>query len=172
MTFRPGDMTIVDVETTLFPRVKLEHVGLGGMASTYLFGPNDRRNFDDIRPAVYESSGLQMLNGQGEWIWRPLHNPETLQISAFVDQLPKGFGLLAARPRPTRPSRTTTSASSAARASGSSRSATGARAASSSSKFRRDAEINDNILAYWRPKAADGGRLARSPFAYRQYWCW
>ena len=36
MTFRPGDMTIVDVETTLFPRVNLEHVGLGGIASTYL----------------------------------------------------------------------------------------------------------------------------------------
>ena len=63
MTFRPGDMTIVDVETTLFPRVNLEHVGLGGIASTYLYGPNDRLNSDDIRPAVYESSGLQMLNG-------------------------------------------------------------------------------------------------------------
>ncbi len=42
MTFRPGDMTIVDVETSLFPRVNLEHVGLGGMTSTYLFGANDR----------------------------------------------------------------------------------------------------------------------------------
>ena len=71
----------------------------------------------------------------------------------------------AARARPTRPSRTTTSASSAARASGSSRSAIGARAACSCSKSRRDSEINDNILAYWRPKAADGGRLRgrRSP---------
>ena len=34
-----------------------------------------------------------------------------------------------------------------------------------------DAEINDNILAYWRPKApmAAGSEV---PFAYRQYWCW
>ncbi|HEX2510452.1 MAG TPA: glucan biosynthesis protein, partial [Microvirga sp.] len=70
MTFRPGEMTIVDVETTLFPRVNLEHVGLGGMSSTFLFGPNDRRGTDDARPAVYESGGLQMLNGQGEWLWR------------------------------------------------------------------------------------------------------
>ena len=30
MTFRPGEMTIVDVETTLFPRVNLEHVGSAG----------------------------------------------------------------------------------------------------------------------------------------------
>ena len=94
MTFRPGDMTIVDVETTLFPRVNLDHVGLGGIASTYFYGPNDRPSSDDIRPAVYESSGLQMLNGKGEWLWRPLQNPNTLQISAFVDQAPKGFGLL------------------------------------------------------------------------------
>ena len=34
-----------------------------------------------------------------------------------------------------------------------------------------DAEINDNILAYWRPKApmAAGSEVA---LAYRQYWCW
>ncbi|WP_164139754.1 glucan biosynthesis protein, partial [Stenotrophomonas maltophilia] len=25
---------------------------------------------------------------------RPMHNPDTLQISAFVDQNPRGFGLL------------------------------------------------------------------------------
>src|SRR5205085_4065693 len=50
MTFRPGDMTIVDVETSLFPRVNLEHVGLGGMGSSYLFGANDRRTLDDVRP--------------------------------------------------------------------------------------------------------------------------
>jgi glucans biosynthesis protein len=75
MTLRPGDMTIVDVETSLFPRTNLEHVGLGAMASTYLFGSNDRRNVDDVRPAVYESKGLQIFNGQGEWLWRPLHNP-------------------------------------------------------------------------------------------------
>ena len=57
MTFRPGEITIVDVETTLFPRVTLEHVGLGGMGATFLFGPNVRRTTDDVRPAVYEASG-------------------------------------------------------------------------------------------------------------------
>ena len=30
----------------------------------------------------------------GEWIWRPLVNPERLQYSAFSDRTPKGFGLL------------------------------------------------------------------------------
>ncbi|HZB38424.1 MAG TPA: glucan biosynthesis protein, partial [Beijerinckiaceae bacterium] len=81
MTFRPGDMTIVDVETTLFPRGNLEHVGLGGIGSSYFFGPNERRSVDDVRPAVHKSKGLQIRNGPGEWLWRPLRNPQTLQIS-------------------------------------------------------------------------------------------
>jgi glucans biosynthesis protein len=71
MTFRPGDTTIVDVETTLFPRVALEHVGLGGMGATFLFGPNVRRTTDDTRPSVSDANGLQILNGHGEWLWRP-----------------------------------------------------------------------------------------------------
>jgi glucans biosynthesis protein len=170
MTFRPGDMTIVDVELSLFPRTNLEHVGLGGMASTYLFGPNDRRNVDDIRPAVHESSGLQMLNGQGEWLWRPLQNPETLQISAFVDTSPRGFGLLQ-------------------------RDRSYETFQDDEQRFERrpsiwieplgewgegsvqlleipsDSEVNDNILAYWRPKAAIPGG-SEAAFAYRQYWCW
>jgi periplasmic glucans biosynthesis protein len=170
MTFRPGDMTIVDVETTLFPRVNLDHVGLGAIASTYFYGPNDRRTADDIRPAVYESSGLQMLNGQGEWLWRPLHNPETLQISAFVDNSPKGFGLLQ-RERAyeafqdddqrfeRRPSLWIEPLSDWGQGS------------VQLLEIPTDAEINDNILAYWRPKnpMAAGSEVA---IAYRQYWGW
>jgi periplasmic glucans biosynthesis protein len=170
MTFRPGEMTIVDVETTLFPRVNLEHVGLGGMSSTFLFGPNDKRGTDDARPAVYESGGLQMLNGQGEWLWRPLHNPETLQISAFVDTSPKGFGLIQ-RERSydafqdddqrfeRRPSLWIEPLGD------------WGQGTVQLLEIPSDAEINDNILAYWRPKApmAAGSEVA---LAYRQYWCW
>lgn len=170
MTFRPGDMTIIDVETTLFPRVNLDHVGLGGIASTYFYGPNDRRNADDIRPAVHESSGLQMLNGQGEWLWRPLHNPETLQISAFLDSSPRGFGLLQ-RERAyeafqddeqrleRRPSLWIEPLGDWRQGS------------VQLLEIPSDAEINDNILTYWRPKApmAAGSEVA---FAYRQYWGW
>lgn len=170
MTFRPGDMTIVDVETTLFPRVNLEHVGLGGIASTYLYGPNDLLNSDDIRPAVYESSGLQMWNGSGEWLWRPLQNPETLQISAFVDNSPKGFGLLQ-RERSyeafqdddqrfdRRPSVWIEPLGDWGQGS------------VQLLEIPTDAEINDNILTYWRPRGpmAAGSEVA---LAYRQYWGW
>ena len=45
-------------------------------------------------PRLTESTGLQILTGKGEWLWRPVSNRETLQISAFVDVNPRGFGLL------------------------------------------------------------------------------
>jgi hypothetical protein len=46
---------------------------------------------------VHDSDGLALWNGRGEWLWRPLINPETLQISEFVDDSPRGFGLLQRR---------------------------------------------------------------------------
>jgi glucans biosynthesis protein len=170
MTFRPGEMTIVDVETTLFPRVNLEHVGLGGMGGTYFFGPNDRRNVDDARPAVHEVSGLQVLNGQGEWLWRPVHNPETLQISAFLDNNPRGFGLLQ-RERDynafqdddqrfeRRPSLWIEPIGE------------WGPGAVQLIEIPTDSEIHDNILAYWRPRAAMAAGSEVS-LAYRQFWCW
>ena len=170
MTFRPGDVTIVDVETTLFPRVTLDHVGLGGMGCAFLFGPNVRRATDDVRPAVYEASGLSILNGQGEWLWRPLNNPDALQISAFIDENPKGFGLLQrerdfgafgddAQRFEARPSLWIEPIGEWAQGS------------VQLIEIPSDAEINKNILAYWRPKAPmpAGGEIT---LAYRQFWSW
>ncbi|MEX0302430.1 MAG: glucan biosynthesis protein, partial [Leisingera sp.] len=46
------------------------------------------------RPAVHDSEGLLVLNGNGETLWRPLANPNRLQVSSFVDTNPRGFGLM------------------------------------------------------------------------------
>ena len=35
-----------------------------------------------------------MWTGGGEWIWRPLANPPQLRFNMFVDENPRGFGLL------------------------------------------------------------------------------
>jgi glucan biosynthesis protein len=93
-TVRPGDPTTMDVEATLFPRRTVEHVGLGALTSMFMHGPMDMDSRPDHRPAVHDSLGLAMLTGRGERIWRPLANPRALQIAAFVDQSPKGFGLI------------------------------------------------------------------------------
>ena len=79
---------------TLYPRVELKLAGLAPLTSMFAFGPNDRVGIDDFRTAVHDSDGLAIWNGRGEWLWRPLTNPETLQISEFIDDNPRGFGLL------------------------------------------------------------------------------
>ncbi len=79
---------------TLIGRASTDKLGIGAMAAGYLFSRLDHRRPDDWRAAVYEVTGLQMLSGSGEWLWRPVANRETLQISAFADSNPRGFGLV------------------------------------------------------------------------------
>jgi glucans biosynthesis protein len=93
-TIRPGETTIYDIEVTLFPRVQIGEPGLATLTSMYFFGPNDRGGVDDFRPAVHDSDGLAIQNGRGEQLWRPLSNPADLQVSGFVDNSPRGFGLM------------------------------------------------------------------------------
>ncbi len=93
-TMRPGVSTEMDVEVTLYPRTNLERAGFAPLTSMFLFSPLDRVGVDDFRPAVHDSSGLSIRNGRGEWLWRPLSNPTSLQYSVFMDHSPRGFGLL------------------------------------------------------------------------------
>ncbi len=93
-TIRPGETTVFDVEMAIYPRVDLDRPGLAPMTSMFFFGPNDRIKVDDFRPSVHDSDGLAIFNGRGEELWRPLSNPRDLQISAFSDLNPRGFGLM------------------------------------------------------------------------------
>lgn len=169
LTLHPGEITTIDVETTIFPRAKIEHVGIAPLNSMFLFGSNDRKGADDVRVAVHASSGLQMLSGGGEWIWRPLQNPETLQISAFVDKTPRGFGLLQRGRDPAdyedsrhhfemQPSVWITPKGDWGEGS------------IQLVEIPTDQEIHDNIITYWRPKdALEAGK--DYSFAYRTNWC-
>lgn len=164
----PGEATTVEVEATLYPRRALTHVGLGPLTSMYLHGPGHHRIDDDFRPAVHDSDGLAIFNGNSECIWRPLTNPRTLQISAFLDKNVKGFGLcqrarsfhsyedLEARyeKRPSlwiEPKGTWGSGYVEL------------------IEIPTTVEIHDNIAAYWKPAT---GPAAGAPysFAYRMYW--
>jgi periplasmic glucans biosynthesis protein len=170
LTLRASDITILDVETTLFPRVALDHVGLGGMAASFLFAPYNRRMGDDVRAQAGEVSGLQILSGRGEWVYRPLTNPAALQISVFSDENIKGFGLMQ-RDRDERlyledPQNWHTRPSLWIEPLGD----WGAGAVQLL-EIPSDNENNDNIITYWRPKKPyeAGSEIS---FAYRQYWCW
>mgnify|MGYP002515202858 CR=1 FL=1 len=91
----PGSPTRVDVQATLFPRVDIKHIGLAPLNSMFMYdGSLDIADRPDYHPELHNSDGLQIQTGTDEMLWRPLNNPKTLQISAFLDQSPKGFGLI------------------------------------------------------------------------------
>lgn len=94
ITIRPGETTVEDVELSLYPRVDIAEPGIGTMTSMYYFDGTDRAGIDDYRRAVHDSDGLLILSGRGEELWRPLKNPASLQVSAFSDTSPRGFGLM------------------------------------------------------------------------------
>ncbi|HEX5048771.1 MAG TPA: glucan biosynthesis protein [Gammaproteobacteria bacterium] len=94
-TATPGDETVMDVDATLFARKEVKSFGIGPLTSMFLFDESSPARFDDYRRAVHDSDGLQILNSNGERVWRQLANPKLLQTSYFGDQNPpRGFGLL------------------------------------------------------------------------------
>src|SRR5262249_4757068 len=60
----------------------------------FLCGENDRRMAVDWRPEIHDSDGLAVWTGAGERIWRPLVNPAGVRVNSYVDEDPRGFGLL------------------------------------------------------------------------------
>jgi glucans biosynthesis protein len=90
----PGQPLVMDVSVRLFLREDLDNVGIAPLTSMFQYDQTNRHRFADFRPAVHDTDGLLITNGAGETIWRPLANPQTLQISAFQDESPTGFGLM------------------------------------------------------------------------------
>ncbi|NRA98316.1 MAG: glucan biosynthesis protein G [Rhodobacteraceae bacterium] len=90
----PGTPLTMDVTARVFPRRDCDNIGIAPLTSMFQYDQTNRHRFPDFRPAVHDADGLLMVNGAGETIWRPLANPTTLQVSAFVDSNPKGFGLM------------------------------------------------------------------------------
>lgn len=164
----PGDPTRMDIDATLFAREELRHIGLGCLTSMYLFGELDRSDRPDYRRAVHDSVGLTILTGQNESVWRPLNNPTYLQVSSFVDNNPKGFGL-AQRDRTLdsfedipvayqdRPSAWVTPRGS------------WGEGHVVLVEIPTPSEANDNIVAYWRPQTPLQPNVPHS-FGYQLSW--
>jgi glucans biosynthesis protein len=90
----PAVETVVDVTLNLFPRRPVPRMGIAPLTSMFFVGENDKRFAFDFRPELHDSDGLLMQTGAGEWIWRPLRNPREISVSAFLDNNPRGFGLM------------------------------------------------------------------------------
>ncbi|NYZ62181.1 glucan biosynthesis protein [Luteimonas deserti] len=90
----PGGDTVFEVDARLYPRVPLTNAGIAPLTSMFHFDASGRRDVDDYRPAVHDSDGLGIASRDGSSVWRPLHNPRTLQHSGFQGATPRGFGLM------------------------------------------------------------------------------
>lgn len=91
---RPGERTAIDVRARLFLRKPVKELGIAPLTSMFLYGEERARPPEDWRPEVHDSDGLSMRSRMGEWLWRPLGNPEKLRVSYFEFENPQGFGLL------------------------------------------------------------------------------
>ncbi len=117
-----------------------------------------------------KSPACKCLTGRGEWIWRPVSNRTTLQISEFVDQNPKGFGFLQRRRAfddffdfdahwELRPSLWIEPIGDWGDGS------------VELVEIPSDNETAQNIVAFWRSKTPLV-KGQQADFAYRQFWCW
>jgi len=89
-----NDLQVMEIDAALYPRKAIERLGIAPCTSMFQHGENDHRMANDWRPEIHDSDGLAMWRGNGEWVWRPITNPPTLQFNAFADENPRGFGLL------------------------------------------------------------------------------
>ncbi len=164
----PGSPTCVDVDVVLFPRRDIQNVGLAPLTSMYMHGPMNPSRKPDYRPAVHDSKGLAMMRGNGERLWRPLNNPRTLQVSAFLDENPRGFGLIQRQRQfdyyqdleayyHCRPSAWVEPLGD------------WGKGHVELVEIPSDSEANDNIVAYWKP--AEGLKEGR-PFSYSYRLTW
>ena len=90
----PGTVTRMRCRLHLFPREEIADVGIAPLTSMFQHNASGPARIDDFRPAVHDSDVLVIDNGAGERLWRPLANPAALQLSAFQDSGPRGFGLV------------------------------------------------------------------------------
>jgi glucans biosynthesis protein len=91
---RPGAATVTDVDAVLFARRDVKKLGVAPLTSMFFHGENSTRHFDDFRPEAHDSDGLLAHLRPDEWIWRPLDNPRSLQITGIDAVSPLGFGLV------------------------------------------------------------------------------
>jgi periplasmic glucans biosynthesis protein len=158
----------MDIDQALFLRGVVTHFGLAPMSSMYWFSETKKETGVDWRPEVHDSDGLALWMGaSGERLWRPLNNPPRVITSSFLDENPRGFGLLQ-RDRSfdhyhdgvfydRRPSLWVES-----------KGAWG-KGAVELVEIPTDDEIHDNIVAMWVPeKAAAAG--SEFNLSYRLYW--
>lgn len=93
-TIKPGMTTHFKVKVELFMRQAVTKLGIAPLTSMYYHGALSEQFYGDFRPQVHDSDGLLLAFGNGEWLWRPLNNRQTLRVNRFNANSLRGFGLM------------------------------------------------------------------------------
>ena len=86
--------TEMDITCRLHLRQPIDRLGIAPLTSMFWYSETVKGAAVDWRPEVHDSDGLAIWTGAGEHLWRPLNDPAVLDISSFVDENPRGFGLM------------------------------------------------------------------------------
>lgn len=168
MVLTPGAQTTTDIAITLFPRVRIDTIGIAPLTSMYLKGPMHGAVSDDFRPRVHDTDVLMVENGAGEQLWRPIANPTNVETSSFADDGPASFGLYQTQRRyeafEDTESRYEARPSAIVKPLGD-----WGEGSVMLVEIPTGDEFLDNIVAFWRPEAPlEPGREHR--FAYQLVW--
>jgi periplasmic glucans biosynthesis protein len=159
---------VMNIESELYFREAVDRLGIAPLTSMYWYSESNRIQAFDWRPEVHDSDGLSMVTGGDEQIWRPLSNPPRTVTSSFVDENPRGFGLIQ-RDREfdhyqddgvfynRRPSVWIEPVGA------------WGKGAVQLVEIPTDDEIFDNVVAYWQPEDMPQAGDARA-FDYRLHW--
>lgn len=91
---RPGDDTLVDVQSRLYLRRAVEKLGIAPLTSMYFYGPEQPSSTQHYVPAIHDSNGLLINDTQTGWLWRPLVNPARLMMNRHETPSLRGYGLM------------------------------------------------------------------------------
>ena len=159
---------VMEVHCDLFFRGAPARLGIAPLTSMYWYGENQRERAADWRPEIHDNDGLAIWNGKGERIWRPLINPPHLQTNAFADSGPKGFGLIQ-RDRDFADYQDDSAFYNKRPGVWVEPKSDWGPGAVELVEIPTNDEVDDNIVAYWRPQkpVTSGDTLS---FDYRLYW--
>lgn len=92
--WRKGKAVTTDVEGHIFMRKDIERLGIAPLTGMFWYSETRGSGGVDWRPEVHDCDGLSLWTGSGERLFRPLNNPPRVMTSSFLDDAPRGFGLM------------------------------------------------------------------------------
>ena len=159
---------VMNAHCELFFRSDISRLGVAPLTSMYWYGENERRKAADWRPEIHDNDGLALWTGKDERIWRPLVNPPQATTNSFLDNNPKGFGLMQ-RDRDFANYQDDGAFYNKRPGVWVEPKGNWGPGAVQLVEIPTDDEIHDNIVAYWRPDGDVKAGDTRS-FDYRLYW--